>query len=128
MTTYAAGLRLNEVIHLRVTDLDSARMLIRVEQGKGRKDRYTILSPRLLNELRQYWKFCRPKEWLFPGETPDRPIHEGTAQRIYNHARQRAGIQKGRGIHTLRHCFATHLLEMGVDLPTIQALMGHASV
>jgi integrase/recombinase XerD len=127
-TTYAAGLRLNEVIHLRVSDLDSSRMLIRVEQGKGRKDRYTILSPRLLGELRQYWKSCRPKHWLFPGHDPDRPIHESAAQRIYNEARQRAGIQKGRGIHTLRHCFATHLLELGVDLPTIQALMGHTAV
>ena len=127
-TTYAAGLRLNEVIRLRVTDLDSARMLIRVEQGKGNKDRYTILSPRLLEELRSYWKSCRPKTWLFPGNDPDRPMNESTPQRIYMQARQRAGIQKRGGIHTLRHCFATHLLEMGVDLPTIQALMGHTSV
>jgi integrase/recombinase XerD len=92
-------------------------MLIRVEQGKGRKDRYTILSPRLLDELRQYWKSCRPKHWLLPGHDPDHPIHKSAAQRVYNQARQRAGIQKGRGI------LAPHLLELGVDLPTIQALM-----
>jgi site-specific recombinase XerD len=128
MTTYAAGLRLNELIHLRVGDLDSARMLIRVEQGKGHKDRYTILSPRLLDGLRTYWIAERPKHWLFPGDDPDRPLNESTPQRIYNQARQRAGIQKRGGIHTLRHCFATHLLEMGVDLPTIQALMGHTSI
>lgn len=128
MTTYAAGLRLSEVIHLRVRDIDSARMMIRVEQGKGRKDRYTILSPRLLDELRHYWKVRRPKEWLFPGSNPDRPLHESGAQRIYNQAQKRAGLRKGRGIHTLRHCFATHLLEAGVDLPTIQALLGHTAV
>jgi site-specific recombinase XerD len=128
MTTYAAGLRLNEVLHLRVSDIDSARMLIRVEQGKGGKDRYTILSPRLLDELRQYWKSQRPKHWLFPGRDPDHPLHESAVQRVYNQARQRAGILKGHGPHTLRHCFATHLLEMGVDLPTIQVLMGHTAV
>lgn len=128
MTTYAAGLRLSEVIRLRVSDIDSARMLIRVEQGKGRKDRYTLLSTRLLDELRRYWKAHRPKHWLFPGHDPDRPIHETAAQRIYNQAQHRAGIRKGRGIHTLRHCFATHLLELGVDLPTIQALLGHTAV
>jgi len=127
-TCYAAGLRLNEVIHLRVSDIDGARMSIRVEQGKGRKDRYTILSPRLREELRTYWKTYRPKHWLFPGKSQDVALHETAAQRAYTKAKQRAGIQKGHGIHTLRHCFATHLLEMGVDLPTIQALMGHTSI
>jgi site-specific recombinase XerD len=125
---YASGLRLNELIHLRVSDIDGARMSIRVEQGKGARDRYTILSPRLREELRTYWKAHRPKHWLFPGKNPEAPVHETVAQHAYTKAKQRAGIQKGHGIHTLRHCFATHLLEMGVDLPTIQALMGHTSI
>ena len=128
MTTYAAGLRLSEVIALKLTDLDSQRQMIRVEQGKGRKDRYTILSPQLLEELRLYWKMCRPISYLFPGRDPHRPMDSSAAQRIYYAAKQRAGIQKGLGIHTLRHCFATHLLEAGVDLPTIQRLMGHTSI
>ena len=126
MTTYAAGLRLSEVIALKRIDLDSQRQMIRVEQGKGRKDRYTILSPRLLEELRLYWKISRPILYLFPG--PSRPMDSSAAQKIYYAAKQRAGIEKGMGIHTLRHCFATHLLEAGVDLPTIQRLMGHTSI
>ena len=128
MTTYAAGLRLSEVIALKRTDLDSQRQMIRVEQGKGRKDRYTILSPRLLEELRLYWKISRPILYLFPGKDPSRPMDSSAAQKIYYAAKQRAGIEKGMGIHTLRHCFATHLLEAGVDLPTIQMLLGHTSI
>ena len=128
MTIYAAGLRVSEAIALRVHDIDSARMTIRVVQGKGRKDRYTILSPRLLENLRQYWKQYHPKEYLFEGSKPQRHIHESVPQKTYNRAKQQAGIHKGIGVHTLRHCFATHLLEAGVDLRTIQTLLGHNAI
>jgi len=127
-TTYAAGLRVSEVVRLRVTDIDSSRMMIRVDQGKGRKDRYTLLSERLLGELREYWKLSRPPRWLFPGRALDRHMVRGTAQRVYSQARTRAGITKEGGIHTLRHCFGTHLLEAGVDIAVIQKLMGHRSI
>lgn len=126
MTTYAAGLRVSEVARLKPIHIHSERMLIHVVQGKGRKDRYTLLSPRLLEELRQYWREYRPGEWLFPNRQRTGPLCVGTAQKIFNHAKRRAGLQRGRGIHTLRHCFATHLLEGGVDLRAIQLLMGHA--
>lgn len=128
MTTYAAGLRLNEVIHLKPIHIHSERMLIRVEQGKGRKDRYTLLSPQLLQELRDYWKECQPGEWLFPNRKRTAPLDRGTAQHIFYAVKRRAGLLRGHGIHTLRHCFATHLLEAGVDLRTIQLLMGHRSL
>ncbi len=128
MTTYAAGLRLNEVIHLRVTDIDSARMTIRVEQGKGGKDRYTILSAHLLAALRAYWKAEHPAAWLFPARGGDRPMHETSLQKAYQTAKRRAGITKPGGIHGLRHAFATHLLEAGVDLHTIQRLLGHTDI
>jgi site-specific recombinase XerD len=127
MTAYATGLRVSELVRLKVSDIDSARMMIRVEQGKGRKDRYTILSQRLLSELRAYWKEHRSKSWLFPNAKGG-PLSIDYAQRIYNLAKLRAGIQKGHGIHTLRHCFATHLLEAGVDLVTIKTLLGHNSL
>jgi site-specific recombinase XerD len=128
-TTYAAGLRVSEVIHLKVTDLDGCRGTIRVEQGKGAKDRYSILPPRLLEELRLYWKLSRPVDWLFPSRRdPHRPMDDTSAQKIYYRAKARAGITRGHGIHTLRHCFATHLLEAGVDLRTIQLLLGHNSI
>jgi len=129
MTTYAAGLRVSEVIGLKVTDIDSGRMMIRVTQGKGRKDRYTILSVRLLEQLRMYYRAYRPAVWLFySGENTKRHVSVNTAQRVYNQAKDKAGITKGKGIHTLRHCFATHLLEAGVDLRTIQMLMGHSCI
>jgi len=128
MTAYGAGLRLNEICHLKVTDIDSARMTIRVEQGKGAKDRYTLLSPRLLTELRRYWSAHRPKEWLFTRKDPTRPISDCTVHRIYHAAKDRAGIAKAGGIHSLRHAFATHLLEAGVDVHTIQRLMGHGHI
>jgi integrase/recombinase XerD len=127
-TTYAAGLRLNEVIHLRVTDIDSARMTIRVEQGKGGKDRYTVLSAHLLAALRAYWKAEHPAAWLFPARGGDRPMHETSLQKAYQTAKLRAGIKKPGGIHGLRHAFATHLLEAGVDIHTIQRLLGHGSI
>jgi integrase/recombinase XerD len=128
MTTYAAGLRVSEVIKLKVADLDSERMTIRVAQGKGRKDRYTLLSERLLEELRGYWRLYRPPLWLFPGRGGQHPLARSTAHCIYQLAKDRAGIQKTGGIHSLRHAFATHLLEAGIDLPTIQSLLGHNSI
>ena len=128
MTAYGAGLRLNEICHLKLSHIDSARMTIRVEQGKGAKDRYTLLSPRLLAELRRYWVAYRPKEWLFTRKDPTQPIGEETVHRIYHAAKARAGIAKEGGIHSLRHAFATHLLEAGVDIHTIQRLMGHGHI
>jgi site-specific recombinase XerD len=128
MSAYGAGLRLNEICHLKLTDIDSDRMTIRVEQGKGAKDRYTLLSPRLLAELRQYWVAYRPKTWLFTARDPARPIYDQTVQRIFYAAKDRAGINKQCGIHGLRHAFATHLLEAGVDVHTIQRLMGHGHI
>jgi len=128
MTAYAAGLRVSELVNLKLADIDSKRMMIRVHQGKGRKDRYTILSKRLLKELRIYWKMYSPNLWLFSGRDPEQPLPSGTAQKIYYKAKERAGIKKGKCIHTLRHCFGTHLLEAGVDLRTIQMLMGHSNI
>ena len=128
MTTYAAGLRVSEVVRLKLTDIESERMLLRIEQGKGRKDRYTLLSARLLTELRASWRLYRPAPWLFTGRDSQRPMPIGTAQKLSYHTKQRAGITHGHGLHTLRHCFATHLLEAGVDVRTIQMLLGHRSL
>jgi site-specific recombinase XerD len=128
MTTYAAGLRLSEVLHLQVRHIDSARMAIRVEQGKGGEDRDTLLPPRLLEALRAYWTVHRPTGWLFPGKAPSRPMHPSSLQKAYHTAKRGAGITKPGGIHALRHAFATHLLEAGVDLHTIQRLLGHRSI
>lgn len=129
MTTYAAGLRVAEVCALRVSDIDSKRMMLRVECGKGAKDRYSLLSPRLLDMLRLYWQAARPRTWLFPQRSDDsQSISIKTAQRMYYVAKQRAGIGKEGGIHSLRHAFATHLLESGVDIHTIQRLMGHGHI
>jgi site-specific recombinase XerD len=128
-TTYAAGLRVAEVCALRVSDIDSSRMMLRVTCGKGAKDRYSLLSPQLLEILRQYWQASRPRIWLFPGRAdPACHIDVCTAQRMYYAARKRAGITKQGGIHSLRHAFATHLLEAGVDIHTIQQLMGHGHI
>ena len=130
MTTYAAGLRLSEVCALRLSDIESApeRMCLKVHQGKGAKDRYTLLSPRLLEALRLYWRSARPRFWLFPNRSGEGPIYDQMAQRMYHGARAAAGIERSGGIHTLRHCFATHLLEAGVDLHTIQRLLGHGQL
>jgi len=129
MTTYAAGLRVSEVCALKVSDLDSERMTIRVEQGKGAKDRYTLLSARLLRELRRYWQVQRPPVWLFPAaRCVDRALSTKSAQEMFYAARERAQIAKRGGIHALRHAFATHLLEAGTDVHTIQRLMGHTSI
>ncbi len=129
MTTYSAGLRVSEVVSLKPEHIESERMMIRVEQAKGNKDRYTLLSNRLLGELRQYWKIYRPKQWLFPSSwSPEKHIDISSAQKIYYKAKKQAGIQKGKGIHVLRHCFATHLLEAGYDVRRIQILMGHRAL
>ena len=129
MTTYAAGLRVSEVCTLKVTDIDSDRMTIRIEQGKGAKDRYSLLGQRLLDDLRKYWQMDRPPVWLFPAaHLPERPMSATTALRIFYRARDRAKITKRGGIHALRHAFATHLLEDGTDVHTIQRLMGHSDI
>ena len=130
MTTYAAGLRVSEVCALQLADIESApdRMCLKVRQGKAGQDRYTLLSPRLLETQRRYWCDRRPRQWLFPNPAGTAPIDPTTAQRTYAAARDAAGIAPEGGIHTLRHCFATHLLEAGVDLPTIERLLGHAHI
>jgi integrase/recombinase XerD len=128
MTAYSAGLRVGELVTLKITDIDAARMTIRVKQGKGGKDRYAVLSQKLLVELRQYWKRYRPSIWLFPNRAKNGPLSRNEAWHIFNQAKRRAGLKKGRGIHTLRACFATHLLEAGVDLRSIQFLLGHSSI
>jgi integrase/recombinase XerD len=128
MTTYGGGLRVSEVCKLRPGDIDSQRMMIRVEAGKRAKDRYTLLSVRLLQELRTYWKIDRPRTWLFPGRRPEKPFSDDKAREVFNSAKAKAGIRKGGSIHMLRHCFATHLLEADVDLRTIQIMMGHSSI
>jgi site-specific recombinase XerD len=128
MTIYSAGLRANEALKLKPEDIDSHRMLIKVEHGKGDKERYTLLSKKLLQELRQYYKVVKPKNWLFPSSFKPqrkRPLSYTTAYSIYENARKKAGIKTGSGLHTLRHCFATHLLEAGHDIRRIQVLMGH---
>ena len=126
LTVYAAGLRVSELCHLKVADIDSGRMTLRIEQAKGAKDRYALLSPKLLKELRLYWATYRPKTWLFPGpRNPELPLLDSTVQRIFYRAKDRAGITKRCGIHGLRHAFATHMLEGGVNVHTIQRLMGH---
>ena len=128
MTAYAAGLRLSEATHLKVTDIDSQRMMLRVDQGKGRKDRYVMLSPRILEELRAYWKAERPTLWLFPGDSPGKPITRSAVQQACQRGRRASGIKKLLTPHSLRHAFATHLLESGTDVRTIQLLLGHRSL
>jgi integrase/recombinase XerD len=128
MTAYAAGLRISEVVALRLEDIDSQRMVLRVRQGKGRRDRNVMLSPRLLDLLRGYWKVARPAEWLFPGDIPGRPITAGSVHHIGAQAARAAGLGKHVTVHTLRHSFATHLLEAGTDIRTIQVLLGHRNL
>ena len=129
MTVYGGGLRLNEACHLRVKDLQSSRHQIRVVQGKGGKDRYTLLSPRLLAELRRYWQLYRLEGWLFPAHHDgQQPMIDATGQRIFYRAVQRAGLPRQGGIHSLRHSFATHLLESGVEITAVQRLLGHTSL
>lgn len=122
---YGAGLRASEVVSLKLTDIDSSRMVIWVEQGKGRKDRYAMLSEPLLHLLRTYWKVSRPQGWLFPGQNPVNPLTTRQLRRAFDGAKVAAGIDKPVSLHTLRHCFATHLLEQKVDIRVIQVLLGH---
>jgi integrase/recombinase XerD len=129
MTTYAAGLRASEVRRLKPEHIDSKRMLIKVVGGKGRKDRYTMLSAKLLGELRHYYKICQPQSYLFPSsykKSKYKPLSYESVRCTYEKARKRAGVKNGAGLHTLRHSFATHLLEAGFDIRKIQVLMGHS--
>jgi site-specific recombinase XerD len=125
---YAAGLRISECIHLKATDIDSQRMVIRVDQGKGHKDRYVMLSPKLLETLRGYWKSVRPKEWLFEGDIAGQPINRSSVELACQKACQLPGNRKPITPHSLRHAFAVHLLEAGTDIRTIQLLLGHRSL
>ena len=127
-TCYAAGVRISEAVRLKAPAIDSQRMVIRVEQGKGQKDRYVMLSPRLLEILRDYWKATRPKDWLFPGDQPGHPISRNTVDHACMKAHQASGLTKPVTPHSLRHAFAVHLLESGTDVRTIQLLLGHCSL
>jgi site-specific recombinase XerD len=124
-TAYAAGLRASEAVHLKVADIDSSRMLIQVRHGKGAKDRTVMLSPQLLRILRIYWRLAKPKEWLFPGRGGSKPIDVQVLHAACRSATKAAGLTKHVTVHTLRHSFATHLLESGVDIRIIQVLLGH---
>jgi integrase/recombinase XerD len=128
MLAYSTGLRISEILHLHVGDIDSKRMMIRVEQGKGQKDRYVPLSPTLLQWLRIYWKAARPAGYLFPGRVPGRPLTRERVHQVIRCARKAAGISKAINPRMLRHSFATHLLESGTNIRIIQALLGHRSL
>jgi integrase/recombinase XerD len=125
---YGAGLRVSEVANLKVSDIDSERMTLRVEQGKGQRDRYVMLSPQLLELLRDWWRASRPQVWLFPGQNPINPMTPRQLNRAVHAAKDLASISKRVSPHTLRHSFATHLLEQGVDIRVIQVLLGHAKL
>ncbi len=127
-TCYATGLRISEAVHLKPVDIDSQRMVIRVDQGKGQKDRYVMLSPRLLDTLRHWWRTAKPQRWLFPGQRADRPIRRETVEKACQEAYDRCGIAKPITPHSFRHAFAVHMLENGTDVRTIQLLMGHRSL
>jgi site-specific recombinase XerD len=128
MTMYSGGLRVGEVTHLRVRDIDSQRMVIRIEQGKGRKDRYVMLSPYLVSVLREYWKAFRPTDVLFASPKSGRPLSREAVNDAFHRARRRARIRKPAVPYSLRHAYATHLLEGGTNLRVIQTLLGHRSV
>jgi site-specific recombinase XerD len=130
MICYGAGLRISEAVALRIEDIDSRRNLIRIRKGKGQKDRYTILSPRLLAVLRVYWRAARPRhhQWLFPSWRSDRHLTSSAVAQACHDACQQSGIRKRITAHTLRHCFATHLLENGTDVRVIQVLLGHSRI
>jgi integrase/recombinase XerD len=127
-TAYATGLRVSELCHLQVSDIDSQRMTVHIQQGKGQKDRYVMLSSRLRDQLRQYWKQYRPLPWLFPGNDPHQPISKNAVEQACQRFRQSSGLSKPITPHSFRHAFATHLLEAGTDLRTIQLLLGHRSL
>ncbi|MDE3092129.1 MAG: tyrosine-type recombinase/integrase [Chloroflexota bacterium] len=128
MVAYSAGLRVGEVVRLKVSEIDSKRMQIRVTAGKGAKDRYTLLSETALTMLRDYFRAFKPKDWLFTGDAPGDHLSERSAQQVFKDAKKKAGILKPATFHTLRHSFATHLMEDGVDTRYIQELLGHDSI
>jgi site-specific recombinase XerD len=128
MLVYSAGLRVGEVVSLKPEDIDSERKMIHVRSGKGKKDRYTILSDVVLDVLREYWKAYKPRTWVFEGKIPGVPYSVRSAERVFEVAVRKAGIHKNVSIHSLRHSFATHLLEQGTDIRFIQELLGHSSV
>lgn len=128
MACYGAGLRVSEAVSLKVADIDSKRMLVRVERGKGAKDRYVTLSPRLLGVLRTWWRAARPETWLFPGSRIGRHLNAASVQGACRDAALRSGLRKRITAHTLRHSFATHLLEGGTDIRMIQVLLGHSNL
>lgn len=125
---YGAGLRVSEAVNLKIEDIDSTRMLLHIRSGKTRKDRYALLSPVVLKYLRTHWKYCKFTNYVFPKGKSDEHLGVRTASEIYQKAKEQAGIKKPGGIHTLRHAFATHMLESGKDLFTIKQLLGHASI
>jgi site-specific recombinase XerD len=126
---YSAGLRVGEAVRLRVSDIDRSRMTLRIEQGKGRKDRVVPLSRRLVKQIESYWREYPPRHpWLFPNRYGTRPIDVTMAQKVFMMAKLRTGISRRGGIHSLRHAFATHLIEAGADVPTVQRILGHRSV
>ncbi|WP_442600776.1 site-specific tyrosine recombinase/integron integrase [Paenibacillus sp. KN14-4R] len=128
MLTYSSGLRIGEVVRLKLHDLDHQRLIVHIRQGKGRKDRVTVLSRQAVEMIRVYVERERPFDWLFPGAERDRPITERSVQRVFESARETADIKKAATVHTLRHSFATHLLEAGTDLRYIQELLGHENI
>ena len=128
MTLYSAGLRPSEAVHMQLASIDSGRMMIRVDQGKGRKDRYVMLSERLLVTLRHYWREYQHTLWLFAGQDPSCPLTRGSLDHLFARAKKKAGIRKRVSPHSLRHAFATHLLERGVNIRVIQRLLGHRSL
>jgi len=123
---YTTGLRMGELVSLKPSDIDSQRMVVRVRQGKGKKDRYTRLTDQMLSQLRDYWKSYRPEQYLFEGMYPGQHISGSTVQKVFQRSRKRAGIKRQVGVHVLRHCFATHLLEAGVQSMMIKRMLGHA--
>jgi site-specific recombinase XerD len=127
MTIYSAGLRISEALQLKLSDIDSQRMTIRVEHGKGNKDRYTLLGKRNLDILREYWRKYHPEDWLFCNPSRKKPLSTNAVRRVFYKALRQAGIKKPAIVHTLRHSFATHLLEAGTDLYHIQHLLGHTN-
>jgi integrase/recombinase XerD len=126
--TYSAGLRLGEVLNIRFGDLDATRMQLKIRSGKGKKDRYSLLSPNVLTSLRDYYKIYKPKLFLFEGQSPGEPLSQKTVQTVFRQAMERACIKKNASFHTLRHSFATHMLEQGTNLRLIQQLLGHTSL
>ena len=128
LAVYSAGLRVSEVVNLQPIHIERSRRMIRIEQGKGRKDRYTVLSDTLLKTLEEYWRAYWPDKWIFFGQTKAKPLSIDAAQQVFYKAKMKAGVKRGRGIHTLRHCFATHLLEQGTRTYVLQQMLGHKSI